>query len=196
MANESALWKWMSAAGEPPRPGLHMQRVENTLAVAGPDVEGQIGPGGHFHVELKVLYDQAGVQFVDRKPDYGQETGRLKFRQGQREWGRARWEAGGVSYALIEGFRQDLYLIPGAYLMALERISTVKTGYLRSLCVPSLRSWDKKSPDLRDELFFILSRAEAVREGVDRRLQHDPQLREASQRDGALAQAIGSLPAA
>ena len=193
MANESALWKWMSNAGAPPRPGLHMQRVENLLGVAGPDVEGQCGPGGHFHVELKVLYDQANVT-EGKKPDYSQETGRLKFRQGQREWGRARWDAGGVTYALIEGFRQDLYLIPGAYLMALERIGPVKTAFLRSLSVPSLMSWEKKSPHLREELFFILSRAEAVREGVEARLQHDPQLLEASRRVGGLAQALSSSP--
>lgn len=190
MANESALWKWMKAVELGPKQ-LHMSRVENSAAAATPDVEGQYGSGGHFHVELKVLHDQKNVG--DGK-DFSKETGILKFQVGQREWGEARWKVGGASWVLCEGFRGDLYLIPGAFLLALPRIGTVKSAFLEHLSYWSTDGIMKKPAD-RLALFDALRSPGLARDWVEERLQRDPRLRSASQPVSELAQALG-LPLA
>lgn len=131
-------------------------------------MEGQIGLA-HFNVELKILRDQG---FRNRE-----EQGRLKFEIGQREWGQRRWHVGGTSYCLVQAFHEDLYLIPGAFLMALPLRGMVKTSYLQDL------SWwftERKNPEERVGLYKALSLPIAARRWVDRRVLLDPLLREAA----------------
>lgn len=177
MANETALWQWLRKVN---RESLHMERIENSAALATPDVEGQAGPAGHFHLELKCLHGETNVG-----------DGVLKFRVGQREWAKMRWAAGGAAWILVEGFEGDLYLIPGAFALMFKRESTVKTAFLSHLSY-----WTgKKSPLTRTGLFDRLAYSALAHEWVERRFQRDPQLRSASQPISELDQLLGSLPA-
>lgn len=165
MPTESSLWKWLREQDDP---RIDQERVENAANKSTPDVEGQFCRA-HFHLELKVLHDQ-GIKNKE-------ETGRIKFEVGQRDWGQRRWAAGGNAFVLAQGFREDLYLIPGAFLLSLPRVGVVKTASLLSL------SWwfcDKKNPEERVRLYEALRKTTAVRLWVDQQLQRDPQLREAS----------------
>ena len=190
MANESALWKWLN---EFHHPRVQMDRIENSLGRSIPDVEGQI-MASHFHLELKCLHGQAGLKSLAKgKIDYAEETGILKFQIGQREWAYKRWQIGGIAYILIEGFRGDLYLIPGAYAISLKRIGPVKTALLYDLAVWSCQK--NKNPEDRIDLFATLIEAEAQRQKVEDRLQRDPLLRSASQPTSELARELDSLPA-
>lgn len=165
MPTESSLWKWLREQDDP---RIDQERVENAANKSTPDVEGQF-LRSHFHLELKVLHDQ--------NVKSGEETGRIKFEVGQRDWGQRRWAAGGNTYVLAQGFNEDLYLIPGAFLLALPRVGVVKTAFLQSL------SWwfcDRKNPEERVRMYGALRKTAAVRHWVDLRLQHDQPLREAS----------------
>lgn len=164
MASESALWKWLR---ELKLPSLDMERVENSAAGGTPDVDGQFGPIG-FKIELKILHDKGEKN--------REETGRIKFEIGQREWGQNRWKIGGSSYVLVQGFSEDLYLIPGYFAPALPKVGVVKTSYLRRL------SWwfcDQKSPEERLKMIAAIGKAQSAHHWVTEELQRDPQLHEA-----------------
>ena len=166
MAFEANLWGWMRDFHAP---DLHQERVENAVGNATPDVEGQIGVS-HYHLELKVLRDKS----VSGKDDI---QGRLKFEVGQREWGQKRWSVGGTSYLVVEGFSQDIYMIPGAFLLTLPRLGMVKTRELQAL------SWwycEKKNPEIRAALYGALRKSAAAHRWVDERFRLDPQLLAAS----------------
>lgn len=168
MASESSVWKWLREFNAPDR-DLDQQRIENSAGSGTPDVEGQYGPT-HFHMELKVLRT--------RTTRNREEQGILKFEVGQREWSEKRWRVGGNAYTLIQGFNDDLYLIPGAFILSLKRIGTVKTSTLQSL------SWwfcAKKNPEERDGLYRSLRKSNAAHIWARERLETDQQLREASQ---------------
>jgi hypothetical protein len=165
--SESSLWKWLKEQ-DPLEPRLHQERVENSAGSATPDVEGQIG-GAHFSLELKI--------FRDPTIRNREEQGRIKFEIGQREWGQKRWHVGGTSYCLVQAFHEDLYLIPGAFLMALPLRGVVKTSYLQDL------SWwftEKKNPQERYGLYSALGKPNAAHQWVAQRLLTDQQLREAA----------------
>lgn len=164
MPTEASLWKWLREFNDPV---FDQERVENAAAHSTPDVEGQFGDA-HFHLELKVLHKRT-VRNME-------EQGILKFEVGQREWGQRRWSVGGSTYLLVQGFDEDLYLIPGAYLLALPRIGTVKTSYLREL------SWWfclKKNPDHRRKLYHAIQKVQPVRQWVIQTLDSQPDLRQA-----------------
>lgn len=163
--SETTFWGWVKdfRAAD-----LHQERVENASNRATPDVEGQIG-SSHYHLELKVLHDR-----VIRNRE---EEGRIKFEVGQRDWAQKRWSVGGTAYILIGGFREDVYLIPGAFALVLPRLGMVKTSFLLDLC------WwfcEKKNPETRADLYGALRKSAAAHRWAADRLQQDQRLREAS----------------
>jgi hypothetical protein len=178
MANESALWKWFK--GKLPMAGLHMERVENVVALSTPDVEGQLFEH-HFHIELKVLRDRTYIG----KPNEG---GRLKFQVGQREWAAKRWEVGGTSWIMIQGFT-EIYMIPGALAMAMERIGTAKTAFLRELSYKTVPI----TPMGRSELYAVLRNPHGARAWVAETLRLDPQLLAKARPTSALDLALDSI---
>lgn len=182
MAIESQLWKSMRDAPAARADDIHMHRIENSVGRAMPDVEGQAGYG-HFHIELKVLRD---ITYIGTK----NESGRLKFQIGQREWAQKRWAVGGISYVMIEGFHSDVYMVPGAYAMKFDRLGTVKTALLQDLCCMSFL----KSPDSWDSLFALLRRPEVIRGHVQARLLSDPQLAKACEPTSEIDRLLSSLP--
>lgn len=166
MAFEASLWKWL---GEYRSLDMHQERVENSVGQSTPDVEGQIGVS-HYHLELKILRDKKTNGIDDT-------AGRLKFEVGQREWSQKRWSVGGTAYIVVQGFSDDIYMIPGAFALSLERLGMVKTRTLQSL------SWwhcDHKNPEIRAGFYNALRKSAAAHRWVEERFQHDPQLLKAS----------------
>lgn len=121
MARESTLWDWLK--NNTPKWPLHMSRVENLVSRAYPDVEG-VAQGSAFWLETKVL----------QKLRKDGSAGTIKFEPGQREWGQARWNAGGAAYALV-GSGRRVFLIPGLFLPSLPERGVVTNDELAARCI-------------------------------------------------------------
>lgn len=126
MARESELWDWLKlhpAAKDGTCMDLHMERVENIVGKATPDVEGCY-KGGTFQLETKVLHQirKSGA------------SGEIRFEKGQREWGQRRWLAGGPSYALIAS-PDRVWLVPGLFLPSLPLRGPVTYAEMDARCV-------------------------------------------------------------
>lgn len=119
MARESQLWKNLSKARVEIGPTLHMHRIENMLGSGIPDVEFYLGPNtltpflnkpvtGQGWFELKSSVRPARLTTPIRF--------KLKGREAQIEWMRARWAVGGNAFWLLqvgEGHERRLFLIRG-----------------------------------------------------------------------------------
>lgn len=111
MALESALWercktgiKTLRALGH----RLDIQRLENSVGVGHPDVEGCID-GSQLWIELKSC----------ARPARSDTMIRPKVRESQSIWHRGRTEAGGKIHWVLIQVGEDhgaiLYLIPGCH---------------------------------------------------------------------------------
>lgn len=106
---ESSLWKWLSEAEKKLdfSPDLHWRRIENLVGEGDPDVEGCYF-GNAFNIELKVAERPARTTT--------RVLGPADIRPKQIPWAKARWEAGGSSYFLIQvgsSAKAKRYLIRG-----------------------------------------------------------------------------------
>ena len=140
---------------------LHMERVENLLGKATPDIEGCF-KGGCFQLEAKLLHQE-------RKSGL---SGEIRFEKGQREWGQRRWLAGGASYALI-GSKERVWLVPGLFLPSLPLRGPLAHSELDLRCVLAW-SLDNASlpPASRDDgtlrvLFNLLAMPDHARAVAD-----------------------------
>jgi len=122
-SSEGILWDWIKRHPDFTSDKLHVQRVENVVGKATPDIEGCYD-GGPFHLETKLLHQP-------RKRIAG---GEIRFEQGQREWGQKRWLAGGRAYALI-GCVERVWLIPGLFLPSLPLRGAVAHADLDLRCI-------------------------------------------------------------
>jgi hypothetical protein len=136
---ETSLWRWLSRARKQERSGgLHIQRVENSVASGTPDVEGCLRGHGQFWIELKS---------VDRPKRTG---GRLavKIRDAQVEWMRRRYMAGGNVWMLIQvgrGNDAERYLVHGCKAKHVQ--DGVTEDWLRNHCrIHDFSDWMKTSP--------------------------------------------------
>jgi len=109
MARESSLWQRMKKAGKVLAEEGHkvdLQRLENAAGAGHPDVEGCID-GVQVWIELK----------SELRPKRPSTMIRPKCRDSQRDWHKARSEAGcRTNFVLLqvgEAYSARLYLIPG-----------------------------------------------------------------------------------
>lgn len=125
---ESSLWKWLQGAERQLgfSPNLHWRRVENLVAEGDPDVEGCY-LGGAFNIELKVADRPARMTT--------RVLGPADIRPKQIPWARARWDAGGSSFFLIQvgsSAKAKRYMIKGCNA---DRIVGATEAYLDELSV-------------------------------------------------------------
>ena len=108
---ESSLWSWLERGGRAMRPGLHMTRVEDLLAVGRPDVEACL-EGRSFVCELKVAARprRTTTPIRTQSPITPEQVG----------WLRARRDAGGQAWLLVQvGERHEAL----RYLLAAEDVT-------------------------------------------------------------------------
>lgn len=138
MARESELWDWLKlhpAARDGTCMDLHMERVENIVGKATPDVEGCY-KSGTFQLETKVLHQirKSGA------------SGEIRFEKGQREWGQRRWLAGGPAFGLI-GAPGRIWLVPGLFLPSLPLRGPVSYDDMARRCVLTAFMEGQGAPD-------------------------------------------------
>lgn len=134
---ESALWGWLKTGLNRVSLPKDVQRIENSVGLGTPDVEGCIA-GGQFWVELKVAQEYV------RAPEV---TVHLTARQAYRALRRT--AAGGSSFILVRvGSGSDMchYLIWGAY--AEEMVG-------RKISVERLRLLTITEPKARAEVILM-----------------------------------------
>jgi hypothetical protein len=153
-SSEGILWDWIKRHPDVASNSLdiHMQRVENVVGKATPDIEGCYRRGA-FHLETKMLHQE-------RKTIDG---GELRFEQGQREWGQRRWLAGGMAYALI-GAKERVWLVPGLFLPSLPLRGPVTHAALDQRCILTrcMTGRFPRTPPVRDtatvvQMFILLA---------------------------------------
>jgi hypothetical protein len=112
MARETALWTRLKAGAVEVRAtgrAIDIQRLENSVGSGHPDVEGVMGGGDQFWIELK----------SELRPKNPTTPIRFKVRQSQAIWHRRRaalgFRAAWVLCQVGEGHGASLYLIPGSY---------------------------------------------------------------------------------
>lgn len=124
---ENVLWAWLKRAAKKFPPGsLHARRVENSVGIGDPDVEGCLESRA-FNVELKVAEVRADGTLAIRH-----------YTAEQAHFAHSRTRAGGRSLLLIrvghhdEGSRH--YLIDGRHALDVhDRREHLDEDYLRSL---------------------------------------------------------------
>jgi len=104
---EQNLWKWLKRESQPlvAIGDLHMCRVENSVGLGYPDVEGCYNGCG-FNVELKAV----------ARPKRKTTKIKVRFEEEQIPWLRKRWNVGGSCWVLLRvgsGRSARHYLIPG-----------------------------------------------------------------------------------
>lgn len=153
MARESDLWRWIKFH-QPDAGSVHLERVENLLKKAMPDIEGCVC-GASFWLETKVLH----------KMTVARTAGSLKWEDGQREWGQRRWNAGGAAYALIgvpmNGQKDrvgQVFLVPGLFLPSFQQSGVVEIESLTERCLLAriLPTVPYKDGETLDALFGLL----------------------------------------
>lgn len=103
MAIDGGLWAWLGPKCKLIKK-LHIERVENSVGVGRPDVNGCYDGRG-FDIELKRGWDEATSDKIT-----------IKFQKSQPGWLRKRWSVGGYAWVLIKvgmGAKMRLYLIRG-----------------------------------------------------------------------------------
>lgn len=113
MSSESNLWNWLSVpVGTVIPTAFDIQRIENSVGIGVPDVEGCID-GVQFWVELKSL----------KRPKRKSTKLRVKFRNGQVHWIVNRYYSGGISGVLLsvgEKNTIERYFLNGKNVLILE----------------------------------------------------------------------------
>lgn len=180
MAREAILWTWLKEGKKLIGHSRYdLQRIENSVGTGMPDIEGCID-GGAFWVESKVLH---GMNKACTR-------GTLKFEDGQRDWGKSRWRAGGASYILIGVPSKPgsdrigrVFLIPGAFAMSLRQRGQADIDDLASRCILTYQGMRRKLAHvpMRDEntlqqLFAILSLPTMARQIVENMGKEKPEL--------------------
>lgn len=102
---ESALWGWLRNGLKDSGLRHHVQRVENSVKVGTPDVEGVIEGGQPFWIELKV------ATVLVSRPQL-----RIDTTVHQVFFAQKRWEVGGNAWYLIRAGqhpKREHFLIPG-----------------------------------------------------------------------------------
>lgn len=102
---ESSLWAWLRDGLKGSGLRHHVQRVENSVKVGTPDVEGVIEGGLPFWIELKV------ATVLVSRPQL-----RIETTVHQVFFAQKRWEVGGNSWYLIRAGKhpkREHFLVPG-----------------------------------------------------------------------------------
>jgi len=112
MAIDAGLWAWIQPVWKTIK-GLHVERVENTVASGTPDVDGCYQSSA-FKIELK-----RGVTFKTN------DEVEITFRKSQPGWLKSRWNAGGNAWVLIKtgmAAKMKVYLIRGCDIGKLRTV--------------------------------------------------------------------------
>lgn len=132
---ESSLWAWLRDGLKGSGLRHHVQRVENSVKVGTPDVEGIIEGGLPFWIELKVA-----TVLVSRPQLRVETTAHQVF------FAQKRWQVGGNSWYLIRAGkhpRWEHFLVPGEHSELLHS-RAVDLAWLREVSAADPRSSPKE----------------------------------------------------